>query len=469
MQETTVLPARGAGAPVEGALSWGAHLRATFGLGAPLAGAQLAQIAINVTDTLMVGRLGATELAAAVLGTQAFFVVWIFGGGFAQAAMPIAAAAEGRGDRTGVRRSIRMGFWVVALYGLLMLAPLWHFEAVLLALGQTPETARLAGAFMRILEWGLVPALLVAGARSALSVTGHTGTILLVTIGGAAANAVLNWGLIFGNLGLPALGLEGSALASAITNTLMALAMLVYCARAPRLQAYRFFQRIWRPDWPAFREVLRLGWPISTTIVAEVGLFTASTVMMGWLGAVALAAHGIALQLASIAFMIPLGLSQAATVRVGTAFGAGDWTNLRRAAWTAIAAAIASGLAGAILFWTVPDALVGFYLDPAAPSASAVLTTGVQLVAVAAAFQMIDCLQVVSSGVLRGLADTRIPMVIALVSYWAIGMPIAYGFAFGLGMGGIGIWTGLAAGLLAAAVLMTGRFALRVRLGLTPA
>ncbi|KAB0676104.1 MATE family efflux transporter [Aureimonas leprariae] len=469
MDGASVATTEGSGPRSRVDASWSDHVRATVALGAPLVGAQLAQMAIHVTDTVMVGRLGAAELAAAVLCTQGFFLVWIFGNGFAQGAMPLAAAAEGRGDRTGVRRSTRMGFWVVALFGLLSLPALWHFEAILLALGQTPEIARLGGSFMRVLEWGMIPALLVAGARTPLSVLGKTSVILLVTAGGAVVNGVLNYILIFGHLGLPALGLNGSALASAVTNAGMAGAMLLYCGTARDLAPYRFFQRIWRPDWPAFLEILRLGWPISTTIIAEVGLFAASSVMMGWLGTVPLAAHGIALQLASIAFMIPLGFSQAATVRVGVSYGSRDWVGLERAAYVAIGLAGASGLLGGILFWLMPATLVGLYLNPAAPTAAAVLATGVQLVIVAAAFQMVDCLQVVSSGVLRGLADTRTPMIIAVLSYWAIGMPIAWVLAFKLGVGGVGIWIGLAAGLFAAAVLMTGRVALRVRLGLTPA
>lgn len=469
MEEAAATRTRGMAARGGHDASWGGHVRATLALGLPLIGAQLAQIAINVTDTLMVGRLGAAELAAAVLGTQSFFLVWVFGIGFAQAVTPLAAAAEGRGDVAGVRRSVRMGFWVLALYGVVATVPLWHFEAILLALGQAPQTARLAGSFMRILEWGMIPALLLAGARSALSVLGRTGMILGVTVVGAAFNGVLNAMLIFGTLGMPGLGLNGAAFASALANLAMAAATLLYCGRASRLRPYRFFQRIWRPDRQAFLEILRLGWPISATILAEVGLFSFASIMMGWLGTVPLAAHGIALQLASIAFMIPLGLAQAATVRVGVAFGRRDWLGLSRSAWVAIGLAFSSGLAGAVLFGSIPETLVGLYLDRSAPTAPAVLSAGMQLLTVAAAFQMLDCLQAVASGVLRGLADTRASMLIAILSYWGIGMPVAWLLGFVFELGGVGIWTGLAAGLLAAAVLMTGRVALRARLGPTPA
>ncbi|WP_152047613.1 MATE family efflux transporter [Aureimonas psammosilenae] len=468
METASVVSADKASSVPPGA-SWGAHLGATLALGSPLVGAQLAQMAIHVTDTLMVGRLGTTELAAAVLCTQGFYLVWIFGSGFAQGLLPLAASAEGRGDRAGVRRSVRMGFWALGAYGLLMLVPLWHFEAILLALGQEAETARLAGSFMRVFEWGLIPALFIAGFRSGLSVVGRAGTILLVTLASVVLNAALNWVLIFGHFGFPALGLNGSALASVLTNVLGALALFAYCRWARGLEDYRFLQRIWRPDWPAFREILRIGLPVSTTIIAEAGLFAASSVMMGWLGTVTLAAHGIALQLASIAFMVPLGLSQAASVRVGVAFGRRDWLGLGRAAWSAIGLGFAAGCCGAILFWAAPGFLVGAYLDKSHAESPAMLAEGVQLLAVAAAFQLVDCLQVVSAGVLRGLADTRVPMIMALVSYWGIGMPVAWVLAFTAGLGGVGIWAGLAAGLFFAAVMMTARVAMRARLGLTPA
>ncbi len=447
-------------------LPWLGHVRATLALGLPLIGAQLAQMAINVTDTVMVGRLGAPELAAAVLATQTFFLVWMFGTGFALAIMPLAASAAGQGFRQGVRRSVRMGLWVLAAYGALVMLPLWHTEGILLLLGQDPEVAAVAGRFMRVLQWSMFASLFIMGLRSYLSVLGRAHVVLWATVLGAVLNALFCYALIFGHFGMPALGVVGAAFASVGTSLFIALLLFAYTLWAPGLRAYEMYSRIWRPDWPAFREVLRLGWPISTTIIAEVGLFTASSIMMGWLGTLELAAHGITLQLASIAFMIPLGLSNAVTVRVGLAHGQRDWAALGRAAKAGLGVAAVVALLSALLFWMLPETLIGLYLDREDPNAGEVLRLGVPLLAVAAAFQMVDALQVVGSAALRGLKDTRVPMVIALFSYWLVGMPSAWLLAFVAGWGGVGIWCGLALGLLSAAVLLNWRFLRRDRLGL---
>lgn len=448
-------------------MSWSGHVRDTVWLSIPLIGAQLGQMAINITDTVMVGWLGATELAAAVLATQAFFLVFIFGVGFAQAVMPVAANAEGRNDIRGVRRSVRMGLWVLAAYSAVVMVPLWHLEAILLGLGQEAETSALAGAYMRVAQWSMFPALFIMGLRSYLAVVGKAHVLMWVTLAGVVLNAGLNYLFIFGNYGAPALGIVGAAVASLGTNILGATWLAFYTERNPLLRKYELYVRFWRPDWPAFLEVLRLGWPIGLTIIAEAGLFSATSIMVGWLGTIPLAAHGIALQLASVAFMIPLGFSNAATVRVGVAHGREDWEGLRRAGWSALALAILIGVLAALTFFLVPGLLVGFYMDESNAHAAQVVAVAVPLLHVAAAFQIVDGIQVVSAGLLRGLKDTRMPMFIAIVSYWVIGLPAAYIFGFVAEIGAVGIWFGLAAGLTAAAALLTWRFAERDRLGLT--
>jgi multidrug resistance protein, MATE family len=448
-------------------MGWAAHTRATIGLSVPLIGAQLGHMAINISDTVMVGWLGATELAAAVLATQAFFLVFIFGVGFAQAVMPVAANAEGRGDVRGVRRSVRMGLWVLALYAAVVMVPLWQLEAILLALGQAAETSALAGQYMRVAQWAMFPALFLMGIRSYLAVIGRAHVLMWATFVGVFLNIALNYVFIFGNLGAPALGIVGAAVASLGTNLFGAAWLIHYTQTKPELKKYELYVRFWRPDWPAFLEVIRLGWPIGLTIIAEAGLFSATSIMVGWLGTIPLAAHGIALQLASIAFMIPLGFSSAATVRVGIAHGRDDWTGLQRAGWSAVGLAVAIGVVAALVFWLVPQHLVGLYLDENNPNALEVIALAAPLLLVAAAFQIVDGIQVVSAGLLRGLKDTRMPMIIAVVSYWIVGLPAAYLLGFTLGMGAVGIWWGLAAGLTVAAILMTWRFAARDRLGLT--
>jgi MATE family multidrug resistance protein len=446
--------------------TWLSHGRATIVLAVPLIGTQLAQVALNVTDTVMVGWLGAVELAAAVLGTQIFFIVYIFGSGFAIAVMPVAAAAEGRGDARQVRRSVRMSLWVVGLYSLIAMPLLWHTETILLWLDQDPRVAALAGAYVRVAQWSMLPALILAALRSYLAVVNRAYVALVVIVFGGLANAGLNYALIFGHFGMPALGIVGSAWATLVTQIIMALLVIAYAAVAPSLRRHDLFARFWRPDWPDFRGILWLGWPISATIIAEVGLFSAASIMMGWLGAVTLAAHGIALQITSVAFMLPLGLASAATVRVGLHHGRGDRAGVGRAGLTTMMIAAVIAVCSAILFWTMPDRLIGLYLDRHNDNAASVLAAARPFLFVAACFQIVDSLQAIGSGMLRGLKDTRVPMIIALVSYWVIGMPAAYLLGFPAGFGGVGIWWGLAFGLATAAILMNRRFIRRERLGL---
>lgn len=448
-------------------LSWLGHARATVVLSVPLIGAQLGHMAINITDTVMVGWLGATELAAAVLATQAFFLVFIFGVGFAQAVMPVAANAEGRNDIRGVRRSVRMGLWVLALYSAVVMVPLWYLETILLALGQEPDISALAGDYIRVAQWAMFPILYIMGLRSYLAVVGKAHVLMWVTFAVVVLNAGLNYVFIFGNFGAPQLGIVGAAVASLGTNFCGAVWLARYTRKTPALKKYELYVRFWRADWPAFFEVIRLGWPIGLTVIAEAGLFSAASIMVGWLGTIPLAAHGIALQLASIAFMIPLGFSSAATVRVGVAHGRDDQVGLARAGWSSVALAVVVGSLAALIFWLVPGWLTALYLDKANPAADAVVAYAIPLLYVAAAFQIVDGIQAVSAGNLRGLKDTRMPMIIAVVSYWMLGLPAAYIAGFVFGLQGVGVWLGLAVGLSFAALFMTWRFYRRDRLGLT--
>ncbi|WP_062203260.1 MATE family efflux transporter [Aureimonas sp. AU12] len=446
-------------------LSWTGHAKAMILLGLPLVGAQLAQVSINVTNTVIVGQLGTVELAAAVLATQTFYLFWMFGSGFAYAVMPMAASANGRADIRGVRRSVRMGLWVVCAYAAITMIPLWFTEAILVALRQDPGVSAMAGDYARILQWSMLPYLATFVLRSYLSALERPRAVLVITVLGALANAGLNYVLVFGHFGAPALGLAGSGIASVSTAILTVALLVAFTLRDAALQRYDLYVRFWRPDWGAFLEVVRLGWPIGATILAEVGLFTAASVMMGWIGTVELAAHGIALQIASVSFMVPLGLASAATVRVGTAYGRDDRLGVGRAARTALVVATAISTGAALLFWTIPAPLISLYLDLRTPDAERVLQAAVPLLAIAAAFQIVDSIQVTSSGILRGLKDTRTPMIFAVLSYWAVGMPVAYTLAFVFEWGGAGVWWGLAIGLGVAAVLMTGRFFVKERHG----
>ncbi len=446
--------------------SWSEHLVATISLGVPLVGAQLAQMAINTTDIVFLGRLGATDLAAGVLGTQALFFFYIFGSGFTNAVLPMAAHAHGRGDGTSVRRAVRMGMWVVVLYGALTLVPMHFTRSILLAFGQKPEVAARAGEYMQVAQWAIFPSLLIMALRAFFTAIGRAQIILWATLAGTLLNILLGYAFIFGHFGAPALGIEGAAVGALGTNALTFLVLAVVAARSPGYRSYGLFVRLWRPDWSVFADVLRLGLPVAMAIIAEVGLFMMSSLMMGWLGTVALAAHGVALQLASIAFMVPLGLSQVGTVRVGQAHGRGDLAGLDRAAKAVMAIGLAVSLAGAMLFWLAPRPLIDLFLDRSNPLSPEVVQVAVPLLAVAAAFQLADCLQILGTGLLRGLRDTRVPMLLAVFSYWMVGLPAGYLLGFVAKLGGVGVWSGLATGLVCAAVLANWRFQRREAFGL---
>lgn len=450
--------------PHRGAVdSWSAHVRATLALGIPLIGAQLAQLGIHTTDVIIVGQLGAAPLAALVLAGQFFFTIFIFGQGFSIAVVPMVAQAFGRGDAISVRRSMRMGMWVSIAYAILTLPAFYHAETILLALGQKPDVAKLAADYLAITQYGLLPALLFAVLRALVSATGKAGIILWVTLFTLVLNAVLAYGLVLGHLGLPELGMRGAAIVAVIANLVSFLLMVAYIQWEPSTRRYELFVRFWRPDWRALWDVVHLGLPISVTVLAEVSLFAAASLLMGRIGTIELAAHGIALQLASIAFMIPLGLSQAATVRIGVAHGRGQYGDLVRAAIAVLSIAAAFSLTGGILFALAPHFFAGFFLNESTPEAGAVLAAAGPLVVIAGIFQLVDGLQAIASGLLRGLKDARVPMLLALASYWPIGFFLAWLLAFPVGMGSVGIWLGFLVGLGSAAVLLSLRFLTKVR------
>ena len=434
------------------------HLKSVFLLGLPLAGSHLAQLAVSITDTVMLGWYGVDELAALSLAGPYSFVFFLLGSGFAIAVMPMVAAAIANDDRVQVRRVTRMGLWLSTLGGLAAIPFFWFAEPIFLWLGQEPQLSLDMQTYLRIAGWGL-PAFLVAMVfKSHLSALEHTQIVLWSTLAGAVLNAAINWLLIFGNLGFPEWGLRGAAIASLGTNILICLILAGYAAGARPLRGYTILARLWRPDWEAFGQVFRLGLPIGLTMLAESGLFTASAIMMGWIGEEALAAHGIALQIAAATFMIHLGLSSAATVRAGHAWGQGDPVNLRMGALAALVLSLVMVAVTITMFLGMPDILIGLFLDPADPARDRLIAIGVGLLAMAALFQLADAMQVMALGFLRGVQDTKLPMVYAVVSYWIIGVPASYVLGFTLDMGGIGIWLGMAIGLSAAAASMMTRF-----------
>ncbi|MEM7644891.1 MAG: MATE family efflux transporter [Pseudomonadota bacterium] len=434
------------------------HIRRTLALGLPLVGSQVAQVLIGLTDTLMLGRYSVEALAAATLGSSYFFSIFILGSGFAYAVMPMAASAATEGDEAQVRRVARMGLWLSLLYAVAVMPLFIWSEPILLNLGQVDSVARDAETYLQIAGWGIIPYLMMATLRSHLSALERTRIVLWATLLAVAVNVVLNWLLIFGNLGFPELGLRGAAIASVVVQTVAGLVLAIYAARGPDMARFDLWKNPHRPDWPAFGQIFRLGWPIGLTHLSESGLFAASAVMMGWLGTVPLAAHGIAIQIAALTFMVHLGLSSAATVRVGQAWTKHDPEQLKRAAWAAtILSGVAVLLAVALYFGAGPW-IIGQFIDADDPKAPEILALGVMLLAYAALFQTVDAGQVMALGCLRGLQDTRIPMIYAIVCYWALGIPASYMLGFTLGLGAAGIWLGLTVGLAAVSVVLAARF-----------
>ena len=268
----------------------------------------------------------------------------------------------------------------------------------------------------------------------------------------------MNWALIFGNWGFPELGAQGSAVATILVQVMSLAILAVYAGRLPDLRRFHLWQRFWRPDWPAMRLVWQLGVPIGLTGLAEGGMFNASALMMGWIGTVELAAHGIALEVAALTFMLHVGLSSAATIRIARFDGQGDRVALRHAAAVALVISFGVAVASVILFLAVPGPIVALFLDLSKPESAAILAYGVVLLAVAALFQLADGMQVMALGLLRGVQDTRVPLLLAAVSYWLIGIPCSYVLAFPLGLGGVGLWLGLVVGLICASASLMWRF-----------
>lgn len=438
--------------------TYSGHAKALLTLGLPIIGSHLAQMLLHVTDTVLLGWYGVNALAAVVLGTSMFFVVFILGSGFGISVMGMVASALGRGDETQVRRETRMGLWLSILYSLLTVPLFWWSGPILLGAGQKPEVAALAQDFLRIAGFGMMPALLIMTLKSYLAALEKTQVVLWVTLAAVLVNLFVAWVFIFGRLGAPELGVRGAAMSSLATQILTFALLALYAALAKGSRRFRLFQRFWRPDWSAFARVLRLGLPVGLTGLAESCLFVAASVMMGWIGTVELAAHGIAMEITALSFMVHLGLSNAATVRVGRAEGEGDARAMREVAATATVLSLGFGCLMVALFLTLPQPMISLFIDMSKPEAAAILTFGAALLAIAALFQLFDAMQVIALGLLRGVQDTRGPMWVAALSYWVVGVPASYVMAFPLGLGGVGLWLGLTVGLAAAACLLMLRF-----------
>lgn len=448
---------------------WSAEIRATLALAWPLVLANVAQALVTTTDTVLLGWAGARTLAAGVLSISVFQAVTILGMGLVMSSSPV--LARERGERAhsvrDLRRTVRQAMWLAAAFCVPVWIVLWHTEAILLFFRQDRELAREAQHMMRALQWGMLPALWYLVLRFFVSALERP--VWSLAVGGTTVllNAFLNYGLIFGKLGFPRFGLVGAGIGSSLANLAMFAGMALIITNHPRFRRYHLFGRFWRSDWIRFRYLLRLGIPIAVTLGFEVGIFNAAVMLMGLIGAASIAAHAVALQIAALSFMVPLGLSQAATVRVGLAYGRRDREGIGRAGWAALVLALAFMASMALVMLLFPRPLVELFLDPGDPANRPVIALALDFLFVAALFQIFDGAQVVGAGMLRGLHDTRVAMVYAGFGYWAVGLLTSIVLAFGLGLEGLGIWIGLALSLAVVAALMLWRWMRRERLGLT--
>jgi MATE family multidrug resistance protein len=404
----------------------------------------------------------------ATLALNLTFTFNLFLLGLITASSPMMATALGQRFNAvrDVRRTFRAGLWLLLLalppYWLL----LWNVGTFMRAFGEPESLASQGQTFLRAYMWSAAPWLLFQLLRNFVSALERPRIILWLSIGGIGLNALLSWSMIFGHFGSPALGLVGGGLGSTFTWLIMCAALIAVTGTERRFRRFHLFGRFWRFDGQRSIALVRLGWPIGVTMALEMGVFALAAYFMGWISAPAVAAHAVALQLAALTFMVPLGLGQAATVRVGLALGRRDEGGIARAGWTAWVMGVAFMATMAQVMWTIPRELITLFLKDIPPNA-VTIALAVSFLRVAAAFQLVDGAQVIGAGMLRGLHDTRWPLLFALLGYWVVGLGIGSWLAFAADWKGVGIWVGLASGLAAVAVLMLARWLLRDRLGLT--
>jgi MATE family, multidrug efflux pump len=434
------------------------ELTETLRLAVPMALTQLGQIAMMTTDLALVGRLGDQAVAAAALASTVYFVSFTVGMGLVSAVSPLAAQAFGARDPRMVRRALRVGLWAALLVALPMMAFPLKGEAILLALGQAPVNAQLAQQYLFGLVWGIAPALWFIAIRGFMGAVNRPEPILWITLAAIPANGVLAYLLIHGVWGLPRLELFGAGFASSIINIASFLAGLWFVTRRRPFKKYHVLGRIWRIDWSLMKKLVIVGAPISISFLLEYGLFGAAGLLMGVISTTALAAHQIALQITAILFMVPFGISMAATVRVGHAVGRNDASGVRRAGYVALLLGIALVAALTLAVIVGRDGIAHLFFGAAADSAGAAIGLIETLLLIGATFFIADGIQTIAAGALRGMNDTRVPLLFAVISYWLIGFAGAWWLAFSTPLGAAGVWVGLSIGTAVYAVLLVWRF-----------
>lgn len=442
---------------------WRDELSATLKLAWPLVLTQLATIALNTIDVIMIGWLGPDELAAATLATSMIFPLVFFGIGLLAATAAMFSHEIGAIHLRGVRRTLRQGFWVAITLCIPCILLLWNAEALMLLMGQEPHLAAMAADYVAYAKWGLLPLMGFTVLRNFVTAHSRPRSSMVILILSIGLNAALDYALIFGAFGFPELGLVGAAIATVLVQCFMFLAQAGFVMSDRKFRRYNLFGRFWRPDWHRYFEILKIGVPIGLTVLAEAGLFAASAFMVGLFGPDQLAAHAVALQCSSVAFMVPLGLSQAATIRVGLAMGRRRTADALLAGRTSAGVGIGFAVLTALIIWIATETLVGFYLRLDDADNAAAIALAIQFLRIAAVFQLVDAGQAVAAGNLRGMKDTTIPAILAFFGYWVFGFSAGALLAFEFDLKGAGVWTGLAVGLTVACFALMIRFELLMR------
>ena len=445
--------------------TWGGEMRALLTIGIPMGLAQLVQFSPYIADAVMIGRIGPTEIAAAAIGSVLYFLIWMLASGPIAAVTPLVSQALGRNiaERRDVRRTVRMSVWACFLIFPFIIGLLLLTEPLMIFAGQDPEVAALAQDYVLVLAPGLPFTLAVMSFRNFLAAIGKTIVPFLLVASAAIVNIILNWVLIFGNLGAPELSLLGAGIASSISGIYGYVIFVIYIKWDAKARDFDLFSNLLNPDWERMGELMKIGWPISVTVTFEGMLFNAGVLIAGAVGVIEQAGFQIALSVASTAFMMPYGLSMAGAVRIGLAKGAANTPAARRASTaTILSSVLAIGLC-ALPVAFVPQWVASLYFNMEAADTRPVFEYVVIFLPIAAGFMFFDAVQVACNQLLRGLADVKWPMVITGISYWVIGFPIAFYTALHTNIGAAGIWYGLTAGLIAAFIGLGIRLWLQLR------
>lgn len=429
------------------------HAVRTLDLAYPVAIGQLGHVMLGVVDSVMVGAIGTTPLAAASLVNSLFFLLFVTGVGISYSITPLVAIAHGENDLPKCGRILRHGLAINILTGLLFLILGFILSEALWYFNQPVEVAEQASSYLRIMSLLYIPMMMYHAFRQFIEGQGYTRPPMFIAIAANGVNVFGNWVFIYGNLGMPALGLDGAGWSSVLTECLMLFALMLHTLRSPKYRGANISLRMASFDFSLLKKMLKIGLPGGAQYFFEVSAFSLSAIMIGWTGSASLAAHQVGISLASVTYMIVLGISIAASIRVGNALGRKAMTDLRRAGFTAIFLAACLMAVFGLCFIVLRDVLPAWYVND--PDVLSIAST---LLVIAAAFQLLDGVQAASMGALRGITDVTIPSVMAFIGYWLIALPVGYFTGIALGYGAPGVWIGFICGLLTVAVLFTLRF-----------